>query len=303
MQKISAVLIVQNEEKLLPRCLESIKDLDEIIISDSGSIDKTIEIAQRYTDKIFSFPWCDNFAKSRNFAKSHATGDYILSIDADEILHDVSKVREAVELAAQKDILTINCTLVAEDNGQKTTFPRLFKNDERVWWEGAIHNHLSVQGESVGDVRITYGYSPAHNDDPNRAFRILKKEVESRDDAVRETFYLAREYWYRKNYEETVKLVGKYVQKSRFLAEKAEAFLMMAYAYEKMGDMDSARDACAQALILNATFSEAAHFMAKLAGAGSGTEKWERNAKMWELMAENGENYDVLFVRDWKNEK
>lgn len=298
MQKISAVLIVKNEEALLSRCLNSVEGVDEIVIADTGSIDRTIEIAQKYTDKIYTGKkWEDDFGPCRNYAKSKATGDWILSIDADEILHDFSKVREAVELAEQKGILVVDCTLVAEDNGQRTTFPRLFKNDERVWWEANIHNHLSVQGEQVGDVRITYGYSPAHNDDPDRAFRILKKEVESRDDAVRESFYLAREYWYRKDYENTVKLVGKYVQKSRFLAEKAEAYLMMAYAYQQMGDMDSARDACAQALIINSTFKEAILLMAKLSGDGKGNEKWQKNADQWKRMAETAENFDVLFIR------
>lgn len=298
MKKISAVLIVQNEEALLPRCLESIKGLDEIIITDSGSTDKTLEIAKKYTDKIFEFPWCDNFARSRNAAKSHATGDWILSIDADEILHDVAKVREAVELAEQRDLLAVNCSLIAEDNGQKTIYPRLFKNSPRVWWEGAIHNHLSILGESIGDVRITYGYSPAHHNDPDRAFRILLREVTTRPDAVRETFYLGREYWYRGDYPETVKTMGAYVQKSKFLAEKAEAFLIMAQAYWKMGDADSARDACAQALIINATFKEAILFMATLSGDGKGNERWQKNADQWKRMAETAENFDVLFIRN-----
>lgn len=298
MQKVSVVMIVQNEEALLSRCLESVKGLDEIIIVDSGSKDRTKEIAAKYTDKIYDFPWCDNFAKSRNEAKSHATGDWILSIDADEILHDVSKVREAVELGAQQGSLAIDCHLIAEDNGQKNTYPRLFKNDPKVWWEGAIHNHLSVLGDKLGNVRITYGFSPAHHNDPDRAFRILLKEVTTRPDAVREMFYLAREYWYRKDYENTVKTLGNYVQKSRFLAEKAEAFLMMARAYFAMGMGDDARDACAQCLIINATFKEAILFMAQLAGDGSGNDKWQRNADQWKRLAETAENYDVLFIRN-----
>lgn len=287
--KISAVLIVYNEEVLLSRCLDSLKGIDEIIISDSGCTDKTMEVAKRYTDKLYEFKWIDNFGKSRNSAKSHATGDWILSIDADEILHDMSKVREAVALAEEREILAVNCKLMAEDTKQVNVFPRLFKNDPRVWWEGAIHNHLSVLGEDIGDVRITYGYSPAHNDDPERAFRILKKEVESRPNAVREMFYLGREYWYRGEYEECVKTIGKYVQRSRFLPEKAEAFLMMARAYWKLRMGDDARDACAQALIINSNFKEACLFMAELS--------WEKSAVQWRRMAETATNEDVLFVR------
>lgn len=290
MPKISVVMIVQNEEVLLSRCLESVKELDEIVITDSGSRDRTLEIARQYTDKISEFPWCDNFSKSRNFAKTHATGDWILSIDADEILHDVSKVREAVALAELKGALAVDITLLAEDNNQKTFFPRLFKNCEAVWWEGAIHNHLSVVGEKIGDVRITYGYSPAHNDDPERAFRILKKEVDSRPDAVREMFYLGREYWYKQQYENCVRVLGRYVQRSRFLAEKADAFLMMARCYWAMQMGDDARDACAQALIINANFKEAITFMAELS--------FEHNAVQWKRLAETANNQDVLFKRE-----
>jgi len=297
MIKISAVLIVQNEEALLPRCLESVKGLDEIIIVDGGSIDRTKQIASEYTDKIFDFPWCDNFAKSRNEAKSHATGDWILSIDADEILHDISKVREAVELAEQRNAIAVNIQLLAEDNGQKTIYPRLFKNVPEVWWEGAIHNHLSVLGEDLGNVKITYGYSPAHTTDPDRAYRILKKEVETRPDAYREMFYLGREQWYRKEYEDCLKTLGKYVQGSRFLSEKAEAFYIMARVYWEMKMGEDGRDACLQALKINPNFREAVLFMATLSGDGKGNEKWQKNADQWKKMAETADNTDVLFIR------
>ena len=66
-------MIVKNEEAVLGRCLESIKDMvDEIIIVDTGSMDNTKNIAKRYTDKIYDFPWCDDFSAARNFAFSKA---------------------------------------------------------------------------------------------------------------------------------------------------------------------------------------------------------------------------------------
>ena len=71
---------------MLGKCLDSVKGFDEIIIVDTGSEDDTVEIAKQYTDKVYFFKWCDSFAKARNFAKQYATGDWILSIDADEVL-------------------------------------------------------------------------------------------------------------------------------------------------------------------------------------------------------------------------
>ncbi|MBQ2578818.1 MAG: glycosyltransferase family 2 protein, partial [Lachnospiraceae bacterium] len=90
MVSISLCMIVKNEEMVLERCLESIHDLvDEIIIVDTGSTDDTKSIAAKYTRLIYDFSWVDDFSKARNFAFSKATGDYIYSCDADEVLDDV----------------------------------------------------------------------------------------------------------------------------------------------------------------------------------------------------------------------
>lgn len=287
---ISAVLIVKNEEVMLPRCLESVKaGVDEIIICDTGSKDNTIEVAKKYTDKIFSFPWNDSFCDARNAAKSHATGDWILSIDADEILHDPAALREAVALGEARGFLAIECKLIAEDNGQFFMFPRLFKNTPQCFWNGNIHNHLSVLGDAIGDVRITHTYSPAHNLDPDRSLRILEKEVKEKG-GQREKFYLGREYYYRGWYDKAVVQLGSYVQTSRFLSEKADVFLVMARCYWEMHMGDDARDACAQALIINSNFKEAILFMSTLS--------WPHNAEQWKRMAETANNRDVLFTRN-----
>lgn len=282
---------------MLAKCLKSLEGVDEIIVTDTGSTDSTIEIAKQFTDKVFFHRWNDSFCDARNAAKSHATGDWILSIDADEYLHDVEKLKEAVEEAEKKNAIAVNVKMIAEDNGQYFMFPRLFKNSPRCWWNGNVHNHLSVLGEDIGDVRITHSYSPAHLLDPDRAFRILKKDVKE-NGGPREMFYLGREYFYRNQFEDCVITLGKYVQLSRFLAEKADAFLIMAKSYWEMKDADSARDACVQALIINANFKEAILFMAKLAGFGSGNERWEANAQQWLRMAATANNRDVLFVRE-----
>ena len=80
-------MIVKNEEAFLEKCLESVKNyIDEIIIVDTGSTDKTVEIASRYTDKVYFHPWEGNFSKARNQALSYATCDWIFQIDGDEEL-------------------------------------------------------------------------------------------------------------------------------------------------------------------------------------------------------------------------
>ena len=92
MVTISLCMIVKNEEAVLGRCLESIQDVvDEIVIVDTGSTDKTKEIAARYTDKIYDFPWCDDFSAARNFAFSNGTGESLLWMDADDVFPTVEK--------------------------------------------------------------------------------------------------------------------------------------------------------------------------------------------------------------------
>ena len=87
MISVSMCMIVKNEQSILKRCLDSYAGIyDELIIVDTGSTDNTKEIAAQYTDKVYNFAWCDDFAEARNFAFSKASCDYILSVDADEEL-------------------------------------------------------------------------------------------------------------------------------------------------------------------------------------------------------------------------
>ena len=86
--KVSIAMMVRNEEKNLPRCLESIKGLlalgVQLVVVDTGSLDKTIEICKQYGAEIYHHAWENNFAKHRNISFSYATGDWIIQLDADE---------------------------------------------------------------------------------------------------------------------------------------------------------------------------------------------------------------------------
>ena len=87
MVSVSLCMIVKDEEAVLSRCLTSVGDFaDEIIIVDTGSKDRTKEIAGRFTDKIYDFAWRDDFAAARNFAFEKGTGDYLFWLDADDVI-------------------------------------------------------------------------------------------------------------------------------------------------------------------------------------------------------------------------
>ena len=97
---ISLCMIVKNEEAVLARCLDSLKGLmDEIIIVDTGSTDRTKEIARQYTALVYDFSWCDDFAAAKNFAISKATNPYVMILDSDEFLEniDIQKLEHQIK--------------------------------------------------------------------------------------------------------------------------------------------------------------------------------------------------------------
>ncbi len=102
MERISAVVITLNESRNIEDCLNSLSFVDEIIVVDSGSTDRTVELARKFTDNVFSIPW-QGYADAKNFGIDHAAHDWILSIDADERVS--SELRSAICSALSPDDL------------------------------------------------------------------------------------------------------------------------------------------------------------------------------------------------------
>jgi len=286
-KKISIALIVRNEESVLARCLDSVKGADEIIIVDTGSVDKTKEIASLYTNKIFDFQWCDDFAKARNFAKAQCTGDWILSIDADEFLEDdgVDKLKILLE-----DYYDCVAKVKMFSSGNPFTAPRFFKNVPEIYWVGAIHELPNVATQNIFDVQITYTSSPSHQYDPDRNLRILKKEYLENPSNTRSMYYLAREYCYRNDYTKAIEIFDKYLSLATWLPERADAYFMKALChwYTKNGG-EEARKSILMAININANFKAAILLM--------GHMSFEHNKIQWDKMAETATNEGVLFER------
>ncbi len=167
--KISACMMVKNEEEMLPRCLNSIKHLiDELIIVDTGSTDKTVEIAQSFGAKIYHHPWENNFSKHRNQSLSYATGDWILLIDADEELNAYQLKKNEFKALLAKAPKDLNCYLIKVlDKNRKggitsaTESIRIFRNRVGIKYVGIVHNRLSYSGKA-GHLKLElfhYGYA------------------------------------------------------------------------------------------------------------------------------------------------
>ncbi len=283
--KISAVLIVKNEEELLANALESVKNFDEIIVVDTGSTDATLAIASQYTDKIFHFEWCDDFAKARNFAIEQATGDWIYSIDADhELLTPVEEVRsEALRAEAEGHKTALVKSLMGK--GHVHWREVLFKNDHRVRWHGAVHEVILPAGTFKTAVERRCGYSGNHYKDPDRNLRIL----EASEKTPRTLFYLGRECYEKRRYDEALHWMSEYLQVGKWLPEVAEARLVRARCFWFTNRGNEAREECLQAIKVNPDFKEALLFMGQMH-----YEPWKSK---WGNLASVATNKDVLFIR------
>ena len=167
---ISLCMIVKNEERILARCLDSVKDLvDEIVIVDTGSADATRRIAQTYTDRVYDFTWIDDFSAARNFAFSKATCEYIYSADADEVLSEENRARFQVlkeTLLPEIEIVQMkygnqlhNGTVYNFDEEYR---PKLFKRLRNFVWEEPIHEMVRLE-PVVYDSDIVITHMPEQN--------------------------------------------------------------------------------------------------------------------------------------------
>lgn len=283
--KISVAMIVKNEESCLERALQSVLEADEIVICDTGSTDRTIEIARKYTPFVYTdYKWNDNFAEARNHAQSKCTGDYILILDADERLEEgaMKRLREFEGEA-------LEFHTISEKAGQVHLSIRFHKNSDKIKWFGAAHNYLNVVPSHKSNIKVFYGYSESHNLDPDRTFRILKNHVKKHPKASRETYYLAQEYLKRRRLKETVAVLKKYVKISEFPAEKADAYILMARCLYFLGRKEESRRACLESLYINPDNKEANELM----GDVSPIPQRYR----WHQFAEHCDNNGVLFMR------
>ncbi|MDB9303731.1 TPR domain-containing glycosyltransferase [Nodularia spumigena] len=139
--KLSLCMIVKNEAATLPKCLNSVKGVvDEMIILDTGSSDRTPDIAQEFGAKVYHFQWCNDFSAARNAALKYVTGDWILVLDADETLSPsiVPQIRSAIE---SEEYLLIN--LVRQEVGAEQSpyslVSRLFRNHPHIQFQRPYH--------------------------------------------------------------------------------------------------------------------------------------------------------------------
>ena len=251
---VSLCMIVKNEEDVLARCLNSVKDfVEEIVVVDTGSTDGTVNIARQFTDQVYSFSWIDDFSAARNFSFSKAHMQYCLWLDADDILlkkdqDAFGKLKET--LSPDTDVVMLPYHIAFDEQGNPIFSyyrERLIRRESGYQWKGAVHESIQPCGKIVyGEVAITH--HKLHPSDPDRNLRIYEKQIhEGKSLNPRDQFYYARELYYHEQDRKAIEVLEQFLdEKQGWVENNIEACRILSLCYD--------RDAALQALLRSLTF-------------------------------------------------
>jgi glycosyltransferase involved in cell wall biosynthesis len=229
---LSICMIVKNEENNIERCLKSLEPivssgLGEIILVDTGSTDKTIELAQKHNIRLYRYPWQGSFSKARNFSISIAGGEYIFIVDADEEFKrdEINKLIEEFSGDGYKSYNSFSLKLINYTDIQLTQYalltqPRIFKNNCRFYYSSAVHNQPVFDRPIKNlDVFVNhYGYIMTE-DVKERKFKrtasLLMKELEANPRNIYYRFQLSTSYAMHGDSKEALYHVDLYMRELR----------------------------------------------------------------------------------------
>ena len=291
---VSVAIIARNSEDVIERCLESVKTADEIIVIDTGSeTDETINIARRYTDKVYTYYGCNeggkrdgvfmDFSAARNEALRYCSMSHVLTIDTDEVFEGNMKALKEFTGPG----ISFRC--ISDHTGEEHRQPRLYRNDPMVKWSRPIHNFVNVKGIYSEDFVIRYYTNKQKVKDPDRTVRILNHWIRNNRDNAREMYYLAREYQKVGRIKEAYRLFKKYLRKSKFPEEKADAFVLLARACVVLKKYEEAVNCAMAAVNMNPQNREALELAGDLSP--------DINRIKWRHLASAATNSGVLFKR------
>ena len=284
---LSLCMITRNEEQFLASCLRSVRALvDEIILTDTGSVDRTKDIARSYGAKIYEFEWADDFSAARNLSLSKASGEWIFSLDADEIIaeRDHQEIKRLTCAAASActafSLVTRNYTHDPHQVGWEsndgwyrheeagcgwipTEKVRLFPRHPKIRYEYPVHEmvepSLHCQGVEIKscDVPIHH-YGPLAVDKDKLKmqayYRMGKNKLGQAGDQATALRELAIQAALIGKTEEAVELWAKFVA---LIPDNPEAFVHLGTAYFQLKNYKAALRASQKALALNPNLKEA----------------------------------------------
>ena len=282
MPSLSLCMIVKDEQEVICRCLSSVAPLvDEIIIVDTGSTDSTQEYCARYTDKIFHFTWQHDFAAARNFSFEQATGDYILWLDADDVIApDQLAALQQLKTKLIKDVyfLLYDYSQDEYDNTLCTLHrERIVKNDGSFRWIYPVHEVISgTQGREVSHEQIVIRHARTASgvlQDQGRNLSILQQAITNplyRHDP-RIWFYLGREYHDHQQYINAAETFRQFLSfEHTWIEERVMATFRIAQCYAALAAPDNdhgytSREYARKAIQLDDRWAEPYFVMGELA--------------------------------------
>src|SRR3954462_15007761 len=201
---LSLCMIVRDEEEMLPRSLAAVRDaVDEIVVVDTGSTDRPIEIARSFGAKVIEREWTGSFAEARNASFDAATGDWVMFLDADEVLvsDDAQRLREVLGRTWREAFYLVETNFTGElGDGSAVTHNalRVFRNRPEYRFEGRIHEQIAQNLPSgqperieITDVRVEhYGYLGVVRDAKDKSRRNIELLERPRDEGGEETGFL-----------------------------------------------------------------------------------------------------------------
>ncbi len=255
---LSLCMIVKNEAKTVAGCIASVKSaMDEIVVVDTGSADNTKEIARDMGAKVFDFPWCDDFSAARNESIRRATGDYILWLDADDLVDEV-EVQKLILLKKtfpperNKAYYLVVNNQSPLDGETHFHHMRLFPRIPGAFFEGRVHeqifhrlNRLGIESVQTDIVIRHTGYhdiSAVHKKS-ERNLQIILKELQSAPDSPLFNFNAARTLAAMGRMEEGVRYLKKATENADVRHEKRFfllARLLLAKFYMDLNQCDRA---------------------------------------------------------------
>lgn len=274
---ISIALIVKNEEQTLDRCLASLAGaVDEIVVVDTGSSDATVDVARRYTDRLFDFAWRDDFAAARQYAFEQTTGDWVGWVDADDVVVGAEQIG-GLAAGAASDVGAIYWRYAMDFDaaGQPQCQywrERLVRNDGSWRWQGRIHEALVPdrpwQTVRRPEVWIEHR-SPAGRDAARlqRNIALLEAELADSPDApsLRVLYYLGRDYASAGRADDALAVYRRYLSLATWDDERYLAQVAVAGLLRSLHRLDEAVDADLQAVKLRPRWPDAYFSLAQTA--------------------------------------
>ncbi len=208
---LSLCMIVRDEEEMLPRCLEAVAPaVDEIVIVDTGSVDRTIEIARSFGAKVIEREWTGSFSEARNASFEAATGDWILYLDADEVLvpEDAERLRALTGHVWREAMYLVETSFSGEEGdgtAAVNTAMRIFRNRPQYRFEGRLHEQIAQTLPLYAPGRLEqtsvrvehYGYLGAvrnAKDKSRRNIELLREQEREGISSPFQSFNLGTEY-------------------------------------------------------------------------------------------------------------